>query len=76
MGPRIFNLPPQVFATLEWWYHNCKKPIGWTKGHDGQIFYNPFAPILHCNYEGHPDVHKLFLNQVLFDVSDFLFILK
>jgi len=68
VGPRIFGFPPTPFSQADWRYTNCRTLIGRTET-NGQICYNPFAPILYHDYEGHGDLRKIFLNQSLFDVS-------
>ncbi|KAF8590572.1 hypothetical protein K439DRAFT_1611956 [Ramaria rubella] len=51
-----------------WHHQNCHVHIGWTQNTDDTTYYNPFVPILYCNFIGGPQVGNLFLNQVLLNV--------
>ncbi|KAF8578563.1 hypothetical protein K439DRAFT_1621235 [Ramaria rubella] len=66
--PIIFNYSAQLFVQLDWRFANCQVLIGWTEGPGSQAYYNPFAPILYCDYQGHQDINNIFLNPRLFDI--------
>ncbi|KAF8521265.1 hypothetical protein BU17DRAFT_65025 [Hysterangium stoloniferum] len=58
-----FNSSPDV-TTIGLQTHISK--LKWVQ--NGEIYYEPFAPILHHNYHGKIDIYKLFLNLVLIQV--------
>ncbi|KAF8516870.1 hypothetical protein JB92DRAFT_2544554, partial [Gautieria morchelliformis] len=74
LGPRIFNFPPEQFASPEWRYKHCHKLVGWTQSDDGTAHYAPFCPILYHEYAGHQDINTIFLHQSLLDI--FLVIIR
>ncbi|KAF8530088.1 hypothetical protein BU17DRAFT_59865 [Hysterangium stoloniferum] len=49
----------------DWREIHCCELIGWVQTDNGEIYYEPCAPILHHNYRGKVDIYKLFLNPVL-----------
>ncbi|KAF8521975.1 hypothetical protein BU17DRAFT_87570 [Hysterangium stoloniferum] len=68
-GPRLFNIPDAAnFARHDWREIHCHELIGWVQTGNGEIHYEPFAPILHHNYHSKADIYKLFLNPVLIQV--------
>src|SRR5882724_10091116 len=69
LDPRIFGYHPELFAQASWRLDHCQELVGWVQPPNQDPFYNPFAPILYRNYQGHQDIKTLFLNKALFDVS-------
>jgi len=69
LGPQIFGYHPELFAQASWWLDHCQELVGWVQPPNQDPFYNPFAPILYQDYQGHQDIKTLFLNKALFDVS-------
>ncbi|KAF8512017.1 hypothetical protein BU17DRAFT_69381 [Hysterangium stoloniferum] len=68
-GPCLFNISDVAdFARHDWREIHCHELIGWVQTDSGEIYYKPFAPILHHNYHGKVDIYKLFLNPVLIQV--------
>ncbi|KAF8501307.1 hypothetical protein BU17DRAFT_102250 [Hysterangium stoloniferum] len=68
-GPRLFNISNVAdFVKPEWHETNFRELIGWVHTGNGNVYYEPFAPILHHDYCGEVDINKLFLNLVLIQV--------